>query len=410
MSALSEYVKKLVQKADKTFLSGEIFAKVLTKNDDSGRHGVCVPADVYSYFPELHIPDDEQNFTDEFNAFDCLSQSVKSLAYKYYQRYPERRITRLPSILNDVDSDRILVFIYAKHSDGTSGYYLDCASSKSGRFQQVFDHVFGASVEATSGKFIVRPVDSLAFVEDENLKELLARFDGVKAKGWIETLRSGHTGIGYTFETLIDIEENNDQIADFRGIEIKCKGVREGFNSSNGKLNLFQKSPVWFPKMSGIDRLRMIGTEGDDGLFSLYSQVTTSPNNLDLRLDIATLESKINLKKLSDPIGYWSMDSLKKRLFEKHARAVFVKAHTKSTKSKTMYFYDELVYCDTPCIQRFVDLVAKRHIVFEFIQSEKRSFNRRGVLKSSVRNHGYPWRLNREELLDQLFGFQIKLR
>jgi hypothetical protein len=27
-----------------------------------------------------------------------------------------------------------------------------------------------------------------------------------------------------------------------------------------------------------------------------------------------------------------------------------------------------------------------------------------------VRNRGYPWRLVREEFLDQLFSFQIKLR
>ena len=66
------------------------------------------------------------------------------------------------------------------------------------------------------------------------------------------------------------------------------------------------------------------------------------------------------------------------------------------------FSYEELVYCDRPSIERFVDLVTQRNIVFEFTMSEKPD--------GTVRNHGYPWRLIRAEFLDQLFSFQIKLR
>lgn len=57
---------------------------------------------------------------------------------------------------------------------------------------------------------------------------------------------------------------------------------------------------------------------------------------------------------------------------------------------------------DHPGIERFMDLVAQRNIVFDFTMSEKAD--------GTVRNHGYPWRLVRDEFLDQLFSFQIKLR
>jgi hypothetical protein len=60
------------------------------------------------------------------------------------------------------------------------------------------------------------------------------------------------------------------------------------------------------------------------------------------------------------------------------------------------------VYCTNPSIARFVDLVANRNIVFEFLMTERPP--------GHVRNHGYPWRLVRAELLDQLFTFQVKLR
>src|SRR5436190_24194342 len=101
MNRLFSYAKSLVEKSSKSFVSGEVFAKVLTPNDDAGRHGVLIPSDAYSYFPNLLIPDPTQNATEEFLAFDTFSVKPATVAYKYYERYPERRITRLPKILND---------------------------------------------------------------------------------------------------------------------------------------------------------------------------------------------------------------------------------------------------------------------------------------------------------------------
>lgn len=79
-----------------------------------------------------------------------------------------------------------------------------------------------------------------------------------------------------------------------------------------------------------------------------------------------------------------------------------MKARTRTTKTKRQFSYEELVYCDQPSIARFVDLVAHRKIVFEFLLSEKSN--------GTIRNRGYPWRLIRDEFRDQLFAFQIKLR
>jgi hypothetical protein len=101
-------------------------------------------------------------------------------------------------------------------------------------------------------------------------------------------------------------------------------------------------------------------------------------------------------------LGYWSFETLNQRLQEKHARAVFIKAASRKTSTTIQFNYEELVYCEQPSIERFVNLVGNRNIVFEFLMSEKPD--------GTVRNHGYPWRLVRQEFLDQLFTFQIKLR
>jgi hypothetical protein len=404
MSDLFDYGRSLVEQAGKAFASGQIFAKVLTPNDDSGRHGVLIPTDAYSYFPSLPIPAPSKNATQTFLAYNSISACWATLAYKYYERYPERRITRLHPILNNVaDGPRLLVFLYVKHTDGSFGYYFDCAdSSSSGRFTKLFQIVFGHELKPVAGQFIVRPIDATAFSTDPILSELLSKFDQVREQGWIDTLREGDTGIGYTFESLLGIRENNDQTADFKGIEIKCKGVKEGGVANYGKINLFQAGPTWLFNSTARERLRILGKLGPDGLYACHSQVTSRTNNLGLLLKILGADSRINLQKDANALAYWSFQQLEKRLAEKHSRAAFIRAGTRQIKGKTQYSYAELVYCDKPSIERFVNLVSQRNIVFEFLMSEK--------LDGTVRNHGYPWRLIRSAFLEQLFAFQIKLR
>jgi hypothetical protein len=401
---LQAYASELVNTAGHVFDSGEVFAKVLTTNDDSGRHGVLIPMDAYSYFPHLDIPDPTRNATGYFSAFDAATGTEKTLAYKYYQRYPERRVTRLPSVINDLSAEwRIVVFLHAKHSDGSTAYYFDCATtSENGRFWVLFELVFGKAVEITPGRFIVRPIDAPVFKIDPALADLLANFNVIQRRGWIPTMREGHTGIGYTFETLLGIQENNQQIADFRGIEIKCKGKKEGDRAGVGKINLFQVGPKWIADSTAKERIRVLGRPGLDGLYSCHSQITTSPNNLGLTLHILNTRKKIDLKKRRNALGYWSYQTLEKRLLEKHSRAAFINAEIRRVKSGTLYSYQELIYCDRPDIKRFIDLVSNKKIVFEFLMYEKPN--------GSIRNHGYPWRLIRAEFLSHLFAFQIQLR
>lgn len=404
MTTLREYAEQIVAGGGKTLRSGEVFAKVLTTNDDSSRHGVLIPNDAYGFFPELQIPNLRENATTHFSAVDVLSKKLKNLSYIYYQRYPERRITRVNALINErLAEPRIIVVLHARHSDNTTGYYFDFANSgANGRFSELFRTCFGDEIQPAPGVFVIRQVDSNVFAADAILADLLAGFDRISELGWIDSQRQGDTGIGYTFESLLGVEENNEKIADFRGIEIKCKGIKEGMSSGQGKINLFQQTPVWLKKMTAKERIRQIGKRGNNGLYACHSQVTTRSNNLGLRLAITEADRKIDLRKKSSPLGYWTFETLNQRLQEKHARAVFIKAASRKAVSITQFRYEELVYCEQPSVERFVNLVGERNIVFEFLMSEKQN--------GSVRNHGYPWRLIRQEYLDQLFTFQIKLR
>lgn len=404
MTTLRKYAEQLVAVGGKTLRSGDVFAKVLTANDDSSKHGVLIPNDAYGFFPTLPTPNPQENARTQFTAVDVLSKKSKNLSYIYYQKYPERRITRVNALINErLSEPRIIVVLHARHSDETSGYYIDCANSAAGgRFNELFGNCFGDEIQPAPGLFVTRPVDSGVFTADTILTDLLTGFDHISAQGWIDSRREGDTGIGYTFESLLGIKENNEKTADFRGIEIKCKGIKEGMTSGQGKINLFQQGPMWLEKMTAKERIRQIGIRGNDRLYACHSQITTRANNLGLKLAIAETDKRIDLRKKSNALGCWSFEMLNKRLQEKHARAVFVKAASRKAASKTQFHYEELVYCERPSIERFVNLVEDRNIVFEFLMSEKSD--------GTVRNHGYPWRLVRQEFLDQLFTFQIKLR
>ncbi len=400
--AIEAYTRRIVGTSE-SLVPTEIFAKILTTNDDAGRHGVLIPTESYSFFPELPIPDPTVNATALFSGVDVITSEEKALAWKYYERYPERRVTRLNAALNDESQGRrLVIFLRCRTGEKLDRYYVDVSREDcDARFDELLGMLFGAAVPSGLGAFVRLPIDAPPFQPDEPLCDLLERFDGVKDR-WIDSLRGGSTGIGYTFETLVGVKENNDQGADFRGIELKCKLARDK-QLSSGKINLFQLGPVWSTPQPGIDRLRAIGQKNAGGNYSCHSQVTTTVNNLGLSLGVQPSPEGINLYHHSHTLGAWARARLAERLTEKHSRAVFVKAESREGgPCGLQYKYSQLVYCERPDIQRFIDMVDARRIVFEFIMIERPP--------GRVRNHGYPWRLVDERQLDQLFALQLKLR
>jgi hypothetical protein len=403
LNNLFTYCRSIVNSAGQQLRGGEVLSKVLSNNDDAGRHGVLIPTEAYDFFPELIIPDKTHNQTNVFGGFDFLENTHKELAYKYYERYPERRITRLNPAFNDrLHGRRVAILLKAEHQDGTIGYYADIVREKlDADFQPLCSVLFGESIALSDGAFSIQPVDSPIFIPDDALNDLLTRFDKISEMGWIKSLREGDTGIGYTFESLAGIQENNDRKADFRGIEIKCKQIKES-GAGGGKINLFQQAPCWETNLSALERIRLIGQPDLNGRYACHSQVTTTKNNIDLWLNPFATPAQIDLLKGDTRFGYWPHSILAERLKEKHSRAVFIKAKVSNTTGGKRFHYLELIYCEQPSIRRFTELVQDRRLVFEFLMSEKEN--------GKVRNHGYPWRLSSDEYLSELFSFRVQLR
>lgn len=401
MAALVDFSEELA--SDFHIVPTRIFAKILTINDDAGKHGVLIPSEAYGFFPELPIADPSENATTLIPGIDIASKQEKPLGWKYYQRYPERRITRLNSDFNDRELGlRLAIFARATKQDGRHVYLTKVLlENRDHQFWPTFKALFDG-IAPDPGVFVQIPLASPSFRKDQPLTDLLELYDKISARGWIDSLRSGDTGIGYTFETLAGIKENNEQTADFKGIEIKCKLLKSDKQRASGKINLFQMGPNWSDKRKMLERLRAIGSLGTDGLYSCYSQITPAANNLGLKLIVPSLPVSIDLLKDDKKIGHWNKDKLAKRLAMKHSRAVFIKADSRKHKDIIQYQYKELVYCEKPDIEQFIDMIERKRIVFEFAMHERPP--------GKVRNHGYPWRLVDEKQLETLFAYQIKLR
>ena len=89
------------------------------------------------------------------------------------------------------------------------------------------------------------PADSAEPKTSPALTAFLEKFDVLSAKGFVPTLRRGSTGIGYTLETMLDIEENNSPGGDFMGMELKAFRDDDLAMNDSEKMNLFLKEPKW---------------------------------------------------------------------------------------------------------------------------------------------------------------------
>lgn len=70
---------------------------------------------------------------------------------------------------------------------------------------------------------------------DDKFKEAIEQ---VEKKGFIQSHRTGDTGVGKTLEDELGVEENSVQAADLGEVELKATR-----RDSNSKLTLFTKAP-----------------------------------------------------------------------------------------------------------------------------------------------------------------------
>ena len=233
------------------------------------------------------------------------------------------------------------------------------------------------------------------------ITSFLPKFDAISAMGFVPTLRSGSTGIGYTLETMLEVEENNSPGGDFMGMELKAFRDDDLTMNDSEKMNLFLKEPKWIDGLRAADRVRSYGYVDSNGRRALYSTVTIETNSHKLGFEVEADSSRVWMTFAGERIAFWEREILTHRLLEKHSETVFVSAHARGKGKVEEFHYYGVTWCRQPSVDEFISLLKEGDVMLELRMHLKES--------GSVRNHGSCFRIKQCRIKD-LFSFSEQVR
>lgn len=244
-----------------------------------------------------------------------------------------------------------------------------------------------------------------SMANQEASEELLQRLQGIGQRGWIQTLKSGDTGIGYTLETLLGIEANSSKAPDYKGIELKSHRRGAG---SGGQVALFAKVPDWSAsRLKGSkDILR------ERGYFSekkqrrqLFHEIScVKPNSIGLQLSLLREESILMQSHVDSLTGnttndvQWAVDTLQKSLREKHKETMWVTASSRGKGKSEEFNYENVVHTSGYDQSAFVALMDTGAITVHYTITERPN--------GSAKDQGYLFKMA-PKYLPALFARQV---
>ena len=214
------------------------------------------------------------------------------------------------------------------------------------------------------------------------------KFHEIRDMGFVPSRRRHDTGIGKTFEDYVGILENNLDMPDLAGFEVKAH--RE---MSQSYVTLFTKKPD-FPKKANAYLNMNYGSPYDDNpqINNLHTSMFTTrfnsyKNKYSFRLTHDTsarllkigIYDYVNKTLLDDSVGY-SYDTIESVLNRKIKNLFYVGADREYCDGVERFHFNRAVIYLEPSLERFLDLVDRGMIMYDI---------RIGSYKSG-RNYGKP--------------------
>ncbi len=164
-----------------------------------------------------------------------------------------------------------------------------------------------------------------------DLEEFKIRFRELKSQGFVKSLRKGPTGIGFTLETFMQLDENNLALPDIEEVEIKAHR-----DNSKSMITLFTfNKKAW--QINPLVAIRKYGSYDENGRLGMYYTMSLTPNSAGLFLIVD--REKISVKHISGEIvATWQLSALTERFLQKIPALLFVSAHTEE-RAGVEYFH-----------------------------------------------------------------------
>lgn len=237
----------------------------------------------------------------------------------------------------------------------------------------------------------------------ENYEELKKLFEKIKNSDWIESHRKGDTGIGKTFEDLLDKEEDNLALPDFKDIEVKSKR-----NESESMITLFTKSPN-YPKGVNTVLRENFGSISEEYNNRKILHTTIGANNFnshrsgfDFKIKIDKENKKLILQvkehatnKIVYEEAYWSFDTINKALSTKLKYIALVGGDEKKENNVNYFRYTDIRLIVGLTLDKFLEALENGDILVDI---------RIGVYNSGpnigkTHDHGTGFRIKLNNLL-----------
>ena len=214
------------------------------------------------------------------------------------------------------------------------------------------------------------------------LEEFIARFNTLKNKGFVRSLRRGPTGIGKTLETYLEIEENNLYLPDLGDIELKAHR-----DDVDNLITLFTFNR-WAWIMDPLEAVKKYGTLDEKGRIGLYFTMSFRPNSAGLFLH--TDGGTVSVRHLDgNTLVKWNFKDLEEQFRRKIPALILAYARTEYRgDDEWFHFYTAKLLTDTSAS------IIKEQINNEVILIDLRLHD----AVTHARNHGTGFRVKERDL------------
>jgi hypothetical protein len=196
-----------------------------------------------------------------------------------------------------------------------------------------------------------------------NISELKIRLKEINDLGDVQTLRTGNTGVGYTLECLLGIEENNNRTADIEGnIELKAK--RKG---TSARTTSFTQSPIWLKSTREIIKKYGWSDKEKPERINFYPSLRygkSNPQGLHLKIDRNEL---FVMGRENEILCSLPIEVIQFCFRRKFPNLMMVLADRKKEKGQLERFhFNEAYYCTNITPESVIKLLKEGKMAFEF--------------------------------------------
>ncbi len=239
---------------------------------------------------------------------------------------------------------------------------------------------------------------------NDDFKKLINEFKKIREAGLIESMRKGTSGLGYTFETLLNKPEDQECKPDFGSVEIKCK---LGYTVT--PLTLFTCSPL----RNGVYATRYIlekygyyKNEFNDELYfcrSVFSHYTRNVNGYEFKLKVNYLDTRVYMEAyynglFIENVCYWEFKELEKKLKTKLQNLAIVYGYPYKYNDKLYYKYLKMEGYKLTSFFDFLNLIKKDKIHISIYMKDGKSI----LGNPEMNTHGVAFKIKIKDI-NELF-------